>query len=251
MGNNIYRNVFGVFALLAAGFVLFGCTGAPAANTQGPAVCSTDLYQCQGGATVARDPANGCQFATCPAVNVCAQDATLCPDGSYVSRNSSKSCAFDACPAPAACMQGAKLCYGGSYVFRNSSKNCAFDACPIVAIPTPVPVQNNTTQTPINSSLANVGEACAGSEGIRCQYWLQCITSGLGDYGTCTEPAPPSQDMQQCPTDRYATCTTDFTPVCGKGTDSKSTFRDYVNSCEACSIRSNAIGYYFGTCENQ
>jgi len=248
MDNNNYRNLFGVLALLMAGFALSGCTGQPSVPNQ---VCSTDLYACQDGTSVARDPANNCQFATCPSPTVCTEEARVCPDGSYVGRNASKNCIFDSCPPQPACTADAKLCYDGTYVIRNSSKNCAFNACPIVIVPVPIPEQNNTIPAPINSSLAGVGEVCAGVEGLRCQFGLQCITSGHGDYGTCTEPAPPSQDMQRCPEERYTACTNEISPVCGKGTDSKSTFRDYINACEACSASSNAIGYYTGTCENQ
>lgn len=252
MGNRNYKGIIGIFALFMAGFALFGCAGSPPASAN-PLVCSTDLYHCQDGTYVARDPANSCLFTTCPDPTVCTADALACPDGSYVSRNSSKNCIFDACPSPTACTQDTKLCFDGSYVSRNASRNCAFNYCPIVIVPTPTPVQNNTNQTQpqTNSSFAGVGDVCAGTEGIRCQFGLQCITSGHGDYGTCTEPAPPSQDMVQCPTDRYSTCTAEINPVCGKGTDSKSTFRDYINPCEVCSTSSNAIGYYMGTCENQ
>jgi hypothetical protein len=235
MGAGNYKNLLGIFALLAASFILLGCTSPP------PMVCGTDVYHCQDGSYVTRDPANNCQFSSCPLPAACTQEAKLCSDGSYVSRNSSNNCAFDACPQTPACALGAKLCIDGSYVVRNPSKNCAFDACPVVFSP------------PENvSNLAGVGDDCAGVEGIRCQIGLQCIISGqIGAYGTCTLPAPPLQDMIQCPSERYTICTKQLDPVCGKGTDAKSTFRDYANACVACSTESNAIGYYTGTCENQ
>ena len=213
MGNNIYKNLIGVFALLMVGFALSGCIGQPAAQAPTPppaqvVKCGTDLYLCPSGAHVARDYASNCQFMPCPAPIACTQEAKLCSDGSYVSRNSSKSCAFDACP---------------------------------LVIPAP-----NV------SNLAAEGATCAGVAGIKCQYGLQCIISGQpGAEGTCTTPAPPLQAMKQCPEERYKTCTNELSPVCGKGTDSKATFRDYNNACEACSTSSNAIGYYTGTCENQ
>ena len=57
--------------------------------------------------------------------------------------------------------------------------------------------------------------------------------------------------MKQCPSERSENCAAVPNPVCGEGTDSKATFRDYINSCEACSTRSNAIGYYMGACKNK
>ncbi|MFA6214049.1 MAG: hypothetical protein WC717_02110 [Candidatus Micrarchaeia archaeon] len=237
MGNKTNRNLLGIFALLAASFILLGCTSPPPA----PVVCGTDVYSCQDGSYAARNPADNCQFTPCPQTPVCAREATLCSDGTYVGRNISKGCAFDACPPNPACPLGAKLCIDGSYVVRNPSKNCAFDTCPIVIAP------------PANvSNLAGVGDDCAGVAGIRCQLGLQCIISGqIGAYGTCTVPAPPLQNMTQCPSDRYTGCTDQIDPVCGKGVDDKATFRDYENACVACSVGTNAIGYYTGTCENQ
>lgn len=105
---------------------------------------------------------------------------------------------------------------------------------------------------PYNSSLAVEGETCGGVAGITCQPGLQCITSGMiGAEGACSKPAPASQDLQQCPSQRNENCIVQINPVCGKGTDTKATFRDYINACEACSTRSNAVGYYMGTCENK
>ena len=209
MGNEIYKNLIGVFALLMVGFALFGCTSQPAVPVQPPTVCSKDLYSCPDGTQVARNPENSCQFIACPQPLVCTMEAKLCSDGSYVS--------------------------------RNSSRNCAFDACPVVANPAP-----NV------SNLAPVGANCAGAAGIRCQEGLQCIISGQPNAdGTCTTPAPPQQSMKQCPEERYSNCTNELSPVCGRGTDSKATYRDYHNACEACSTSSNSIGYYAGTCENQ
>jgi hypothetical protein len=238
MGNKLYKNLIGIFALLVAGFVLSGCTSQQPAPV--PVVCGTDLYTCQDGTQVARNPNNGCQFAACPPLPACTEEAKLCSDGSYVSRNSSRNCEFNACPAPVACTQEAKLCSDGSYVGRNSSRNCAFDACPIV-------IQNNTNQT-----LAAEGEVCAGAAGIRCQSGLQCIISASsGSETTCTVPAPPTNELNQCPGERYTVCTGEITPVCGKAVTGQASFRDYLNPCMACSTDSNAIGYYMGTCENQ
>lgn len=213
MGNNSYASLFVFFALLTAGLVLFGCVSQPQAPVQQPV----------------------------PSPRVCSTDRYLCPDGTGVSRVPANDCQFAACPAPAPCTMEAKLCSDGSYVSRNISKSCMFDACPLAVIP---PL-NNTT-------LAAEGENCAGAAGIICQSGLQCIISGqIGADGTCTAPAPASTDLKQCPSERYANCTGEIAPVCGKGTDTKSTFRDYINACTACSTSSNAIGYYPGTCENQ
>lgn len=103
-----------------------------------------------------------------------------------------------------------------------------------------------------NSSLAAEGETCAGALGINCQPGLQCLTSGqIGAIGSCAKPVESTQDLQRCPNDRNTVCTAENNPVCGKQGTEQSTFRDYINACEACSIRSNAIAYYTGTCENK
>ena len=242
------RNMIGVFALLMASLVFLGCTGQPSVPVQqpapNPAVCATDLHLCPDGTSVARDPANGCQFIACPQPAACPADSQLCPDGSYVSRNASKNCAFDDCQNITVCTMDARSCPDGSYVARNVSKNCAFDDCPLIA--------NQTQNNSVNSTLAGEGADCAGASGIGCQPGLQCITSGQqGAPGTCTAPAPASQDLVQCPSVRNTACAADINPVCGKGTDAKATFRDYANPCVACSTSSNAIGYYMGACANK
>ena len=240
MGNGSYKNPIGIFALIMAGILLFGCASQPSAPVPNSTACGTDLHLCQDGTHVARDAANNCQFAACPSA-ACATDTRACPDGSHVSRNPSNNCEFNACTPSTACTMEAKLCSDGSYVGRNSSKNCTFDACPVVI----APAAND-------SNLAAEGASCAGAAGIICQSGLQCITSGQpGADGTCTAPAPPTQNLQRCPTERYIVCTADTNPVCGEQATNQAAFRDYTNPCEACSIRSNAIGYYMGTCENQ
>ena len=112
-------------------------------------------------------------------------------------------------------------------------------------------VEKKEEPVPYNSSLAAEGETCAGAAGIACQPGLQCVTSGHGDFGSCSKPAPASQDLRECPGERNAYCTVEINPVCGKLATSQVGFRDYLNPCEACSTRSNAIGYYMGTCANK
>jgi len=273
MTSNSYKNLIGIFALLAAGILLSGCTNQQPAPV--PTACGTDLYACSDGSHVARNPDNNCNFNACPSPATCAAGTTPCYDGSYVSRNLSKNCAYDSCPAPVACPADAKLCPDGTAVGRNSSNNCAFEACPIPTActnelklcydgsyvsrnlskqcifdtcqDTIIPDLNQT-----NSSLAAEGETCAGVAGIKCQSGLQCIISGQpGAEGACNPPAPPTNEMQQCPSTRNTVCTDEVNPVCGKLGTEQAGFRDYTNPCKACATDSNAIGYYMGTCENQ
>ncbi|MFA6489581.1 MAG: hypothetical protein WCT52_02765 [Candidatus Micrarchaeia archaeon] len=245
MGNKTRTNLIGAFALFMTGLLLFGCASQPTAPVPNSTVCGTDRYLCQDGTYVVRNSANNCQFGACPTPTACANDTRACPDGSHVGRNPSKNCEFSECSPSTACTLEAKLCYDGSLVSRNSSRNCAFNACPAVIIPVQ---QNGTNQ----SNLAAEGETCAGAAAIKCQSGLQCITSGQPwADGACTAPAPASSELQKCTGDRYEFCTAEFNPVCGKQATEQAAFRDYPNPCEACSTRSNAIGYYLGTCENQ
>jgi hypothetical protein len=217
-----------IIMAILAGLLLFGCTSQPQAPVPNSTAvtCAADLHTCPDGTYVARDPANNCQFQSCNQPAACTQEAKLCPDGSYVSRNSSKNCAFNDCPP-----------------VQTPAGNLSNQTFP--------PQQNETNQTLNNSTLAAEGESCAGVAAIACQPGLQCITSGQpGAYGTCTTPAPSSQDLQQCPSVRYANCTSESSPVCGKLVDAPG-FRDYPNACQACSTSSNAIGYYVGTCANK
>ena len=218
MGKPSNMNLIGVFALLMASIVLFGCASQPSTPAPNQTICSTDVKACPDGSSVARDPASNCQFIACPQPVACTAEAKICPDGSSVG--------------------------------RNASRGCAFNDCPAVVVPVIPPVQNATNQT--NATLAGIGADCAGTTGIACQAGLQCLTSGQpGEVGTCTAPAPATQQLIQCPSVRNQFCTADINPVCGKGTDTKSTFRDYTNPCQACATTSNAIGYYMGTCVNQ
>ena len=113
----------------------------------------------------------------------------------------------------------------------------------------PVPIANQTTQPTVP---AGVGLACGGASGAECEPGLQCITTGAPNAeGTCTVPAPPTQELQTCPSQRNETCQPENNPVCGRlvgGSGEVEGYRDYSGPCAACSASSNAIGYYYGTC---
>lgn len=60
--------------------------------------------------------------------------------------------------------------------------------------------------------------------------------------------------LYDCPSERHDACTKEYDPVCGRlvgGGTEVAGYRDFGNPCEACSVRSNAIGYYIGTCAEQ
>lgn len=101
---------------------------------------------------------------------------------------------------------------------------------------------------------AQENEMCGGPDGISCRPGLQCITSGMANAtGTCTQPSQ-QQEMQNCPTTRNQACTKEYNPVCGRlvgGSAEVAGYRDYGNPCMACATDSNAIGYYYGTCEDK
>lgn len=63
--------------------------------------------------------------------------------------------------------------------------------------------------------------------------------------------ARDTKRLYDCPSVRYPYCTNETDPVCGRVVDptsSASVFQDYKNPCIACSVGTNAIAYYIGTC---
>jgi len=66
-----------------------------------------------------------------------------------------------------------------------------------------------------------------------------------------TQKARDPKTLYDCPSVRYPFCTNETDPVCGRVVDptsSASVFQDYKNPCVACSVGTNAIAYYIGTC---
>ncbi len=63
-------------------------------------VCAMDVFECEDGSFVSRDPANNCEFSPCSEKEpmICTMDAKQCPDGSFVGRDGDNNCEFFPCP---------------------------------------------------------------------------------------------------------------------------------------------------------
>merc|ERR1712157_187645 len=98
-------------------------------STVSPVVCTDDVFECDDGSFVSRNPEN-CQFPECPTTLPCDADVFECYDGSFVSRNGMNNCEFDECASLIACSADVFECDDGSFVSRNGVNNCEFEECP-------------------------------------------------------------------------------------------------------------------------
>ncbi|MCX8175418.1 MAG: DUF333 domain-containing protein [Candidatus Micrarchaeota archaeon] len=103
--------------------------------------------------------------------------------------------------------------------------------------------------------LAKEGEFCGGIAAIACEAGLDCVLDGSypDAGGVCrgSIDAGKKDEFYICPSKRNEMCTAEYKPVCGRlvGADPEvAGYRDYPNPCVACSKKSNAVGYYLGTC---
>ena len=96
--------------------------------------CAMDVFECEDGSFVSRDPSSNCEFSPCPEkeLMVCAMDVKECSDGSFVGRDGANNCEFFSCPNGelVACTMDAKQCPDGSFVGRDGANNCEFFPCP-------------------------------------------------------------------------------------------------------------------------
>lgn len=102
--------------------------------------CPTDTYLCDDGTELPRDPALGCEFASCqetavernvnspPALGACTREFGICADGTPVGR-SGPNCYFEACP-DGACPIDSYTCGDGTELLRDPALGCEFAACP-------------------------------------------------------------------------------------------------------------------------
>ena len=157
-----------------------------------------------------------------------------------------------------ACASGLECSLDGNY--PDAGGKCvkpapAFTGCPIergeacTMEYSPVCGRHGATQS-------TIGYATYGNKCVACSK-----SSPATSYaqGTCeelnlTQKGKEKGVLYDCPTERATACTKEFDPVCGRVVDpssSASVFKDYGNSCIACSADSNAIAYYIGTCTDR
>ncbi len=101
--------------------------------------------------------------------------------------------------------------------------------------------------------LSKEGEMCGGAVGFACEQGLDCVLAGnqTGAGGICCNPKwNETAVFHNCPLKRGGLCLPGYKPVCGRYSDGTGSqfYKDYPNSCLACSKSSNALGYFDGRC---
>ncbi len=106
-------------------------------------------------------------------------------------------------------------------------------------------IENNGTLEMRTDELGTSGY-CIFENGAECEEWAYF-------RGECSPSEETDAEFHQCPLERSEICTMEYNPVCGRSLEPTGTpyYKDYASPCMACSKDSNAIGYFYGTCESQ